>query len=141
MKPFVGYNMATYWGHWLEMGKKLGDKAPKIFHVNWFRKDEDGHFIWPGFGENLRALLWALDRCEGKAEAVETPLGYVPAPGSLDLEGLEITDSELEKITTVDKETWKKELSGLKEWYAKFDHMPDELVAALAKLELDLDLD
>ena len=140
MLPFCGYHMAEYFQHWIDMGSKMTN-PPKIFNVNWFRKDEDGHFIWPGFGENLRALLWALDRCEGKAEAVETPLGYVPAPGSLDLEGLEITDSELEKITTVDKETWKKELSGLKEWYAKFDHMPDELVAALAKLELDLDLD
>lgn len=140
MLPFCGYHMADYFQHWIAMGSKMTN-PPKIFNVNWFRKDEDGHFIWPGFGENLRALLWALDRCEGKAEAVETPLGYVPAPGSLDLEGLEITDSELEKITTVDKETWKKELSGLKEWYAKFDHMPDELVAALAKLELDLDLD
>ena len=140
MLPFCGYHMADYFQHWIDMGSKMTN-PPKIFNVNWFRKDEDGHFIWPGFGENLRALLWALDRCEGKAEAVETPLGYVPAPGSLDLEGLEITDSELEKITTVDKETWKKELSGLKEWYAKFDHMPDELVAALAKLELDLDLD
>ena len=140
MLPFCGYHMADYFQHWIDMSSKMTN-PPKIFNVNWFRKDEDGHFIWPGFGENLRALLWALDRCEGKAEAVETPLGYVPAPGSLDLEGLEITDSELEKITTVDKETWKKELSGLKEWYAKFDHMPDELVAALAKLELDLDLD
>ena len=140
MLPFCGYHMADYFQHWIDMGSKMTN-PPKIFNVNWFRKDEDGHFIWPGFGENLRALLWALDRCEGKAEAVETPLGYVPAPGSLDLEGLEIADSELEKITTVDKETWKKELSGLKEWYAKFDHMPDELVAALAKLELDLDLD
>ena len=140
MLPFCGYHMADYFQHWIDMGSKMTN-PPKIFNVNWFRKDEDGHFIWPGFGENLRALLWALDRCEGKAEAVETPLGYVPAPGSLDLEGLEITDSELEKITTVDKETWKKEISGLKEWYAKFDHMPDELVAALAKLELDLDLD
>ena len=140
MLPFCGYHMADYFQHWIDMGSKMTN-PPKIFNVNWFRKDEDGHFLWPGFGENLRALLWALDRCEGKAEAVETPLGYVPAPGSLDLEGLEITDSELEKITTVDKETWKKELSGLKEWYAKFDHMPDELVAALAKLELDLDLD
>ena len=140
MLPFCGYHMADYFQHWIDMGSKMTN-PPKIFNVNWFRKDEDGHFIWPGFGENLRALLWALDRCEGKAEAVETPLGYVPAPGSLDLEGLEITDSELEKISTVDKETWKKELSGLKEWYAKFDHMPDELVAALAKLELDLDLD
>ena len=127
MLPFCGYHMADYFQHWIDMGSKMTN-PPKIFNVNWFRKDEDGHFIWPGFGENLRALLWALDRCEGKAEAVETPLGYVPAPGSLDLEGLEITDSELEKITTVDKETWKKELSGLKEWYAKFDHMPLSLI-------------
>ena len=85
MKPFVGYNMATYWGHWLEMGKKLGDKAPKIFHVNWFRKDDEGHFMWPGFGDNMRVLLWILNRCAGKVDAVESEIGYLPKPEDIDL--------------------------------------------------------
>ncbi len=138
MLPFCGYHMGDYFQHWIDMGKKMSN-PPKIFNVNWFRRDAEGRFIWPGFGENLRALLWALDRCEGKAEAVETPLGYVPAAGSLDLTGLDITDEEMQEITTVDKEVWRKELDGLKEWYAKFDHMPDELIASLAKLELALD--
>ena len=138
MLPFCGYHMGDYFQHWIDMGKKMSN-PPKIFNVNWFRRDAKGRFIWPGFGENLRALLWALDRCEGKAEAVETPLGYVPAAGSLDLTGLDISADDMKEITTVDKEVWRKELDGLKEWYAKFDHMPDELIASLAKLDLALD--
>ena len=138
MLPFCGYHMGDYFQHWIDMGKKMSN-PPKIFNVNWFRRDAEGRFIWPGFGENLRALLWALDRCEGKAEAVETPLGYVPAAGSLDLTGLDISADDMKEITTVDKEVWRKELDGLKEWYAKFDHMPDELIASLAKLDLALD--
>ena len=138
MLPFCGYHMGDYFQHWIDMGSKMSN-PPKIFNVNWFRKDEEGRFIWPGFGDNLRALLWALGRCEDSAEAVKTPLGYVPAPGSIDLDGLDITDEQMKEITSVDKEVWKKELEGLKEWYAKFDHMPDELIASLAKLELELD--
>ena len=95
MKPFVGYNMATYWGHWLEMGKKLGDKAPKIFHVNWFRKDDEGHFMWPGFGDNMRVLLWILNRCAGKVDAVESEIGYLPKPEDIDLTGLEDENVEM----------------------------------------------
>ena len=87
MRPFCGYNMGDYFGHWLEMGKKLGDKAPKIFHVNWFRTDDNGHFIWPGFGDNMRVLMWMLDRCEGKVDAVETPIGYVPKAEDINIEG------------------------------------------------------
>lgn len=137
MLPFCGYHMGDYFQHWIDMGSKMSN-PPKIFNVNWFRKDEEGRFIWPGFGDNLRALLWALGRCKDSAEAVKTPLGYVPAPGSIDLDGLDITDEQMKEITSVDKEVWKKELEGLKEWYAKFDHMPDELIASLAKLELEL---
>ncbi|MCI8348760.1 MAG: phosphoenolpyruvate carboxykinase (GTP) [Firmicutes bacterium] len=138
MLPFCGYHMGDYFQHWIDMGKKMTN-PPKIFNVNWFRRDSEGNFIWPGFGDNLRALLWALDRCEDKAEAVKTPIGYVPTKDSLDVEDIDITDQQLEEILTVDNKIWKNELNGIKEWYAKFDHMPDELIAALAKLELDLD--
>ena len=137
MLPFCGYHMADYFQHWIDMGKKMTN-PPKIFNVNWFRTDDEGNFIWPGFGDNLRALLWALDRCEGKADAVETPLGYLPTKEALDLTGLNLTDEQLAEILTVDHETWKQELEGIKTWYAKFDHMPEELTAALARLENDL---
>lgn len=137
MLPFCGYHMGDYFQHWLDMGTKLTN-PPKIFNVNWFRTDEEGNFIWPGFGDNLRALLWALDRCEDKVSASETPLGFVPRPEDLDLTGISLSDEELSELLTVDKETWKKELEGIKDWYAKFDHLPKELTDALAKLEEDL---
>ena len=137
MLPFCGYHMGDYFQHWLDMGTKLTN-PPKIFNVNWFRTDEVGNFIWPGFGDNLRALLWALDRCEDKVSASETPLGFVPRPEDLDLTGIDISEEALNELLTVDKETWKKELEGIKDWYAKFDHLPKELTDALAKLEEDL---
>ena len=137
MLPFCGYNMSHYFQHWIDMGKKMTN-PPKIFNVNWFRKDDEGHFIWPGFGDNLRALLWALDRCDGKADAVETPLGYVPTKDSLDLEGLDLTDQQLDELLTVDRETWKKELEGIKEWYAKLGRLPKELTDSLERLENEL---
>jgi len=137
MLPFCGYHMADYFQHWIDMGKKMTN-PPKIFNVNWFRTDDEGNFIWPGFGENLRALLWALDRCEGKADAVETPLGYLPTKDALDLTGLDLTDAQLAELLTLDHETWKQELEGIKTWYAKFDHMPQELTDALARLEREL---
>ena len=137
MLPFCGYHMADYFQHWIDMGKKMAN-PPKIFNVNWFRTDDEGNFIWPGFGDNLRALLWALDRCEGKADAVETPLGYLPTKEALDLTGLDLTDEQLTELLTVDHETWKQELEGIKTWYAKFDHMQEELTDALARLEREL---
>ena len=137
MLPFCGYHMGDYFQHWLDMGKKMSN-PPKIFNVNWFRTDDEGNFIWPGFGDNLRALLWALDRCEDKVGASETPLGFVPRPEDLDLTGIDISKEALDELLTVDKETWKKELEGIKGWYAKFDHLPKELTDALAKLEEDL---
>ena len=104
MLPFCGYNMGDYWAHWLEMGEKLGDKAPKIFNVNWFRTDDEGHFIWPGFGDNMRVLNWIIDRCEGRAEAVETPIGYEPKPEDIDVEGLgDVTTDTVKDLLTVDK--------------------------------------
>ncbi|MBP3941129.1 MAG: phosphoenolpyruvate carboxykinase (GTP), partial [Christensenellaceae bacterium] len=89
MLPFCGYNMGDYWQHWVDMGVKLGENAPKIFNVNWFRTDDEGHFIWPGFGDNMRVLMWALERCEGRGDAVETAIGYLPTPDAIDLEGIE----------------------------------------------------
>ena len=89
MKPFIGYNVGDYWNHWLEMGEKLGDKAPKIFNVNWFKQDEEGNFIWPGFGDNMRVLDWIIKRCEGEIDAEETAIGYLPKKGDIDVSGIE----------------------------------------------------
>ena len=143
MKPFVGYNMADYWGHWLEMGKKLGDKAPKIFHVNWFRKDADGHFMWPGFGDNMRVLLWILDRCEGKVGADETAIGYVPKPEDIDVTGLEDENLDLKEILTIDKAEWMKDVedpnTGIEQYFAQFgDRLPDEIKHQLEVLKNNL---
>lgn len=129
MLPFCGYHMGDYFGHWIEMGKKLGDKAPKIFNVNWFRTDDEGHFIWPGFGDNMRVLMWILDRCEGKADAVETAIGYEPKPEDINLEGLDIDTDAVKNLLDVDKELWRQDLAGVEEFYAKFEgHIPEELV-------------
>ena len=136
MLPFCGYHMADYWAHWLEMGKKLGDKAPKIFNVNWFRLDDEGHFIWPGFGDNLRVLEWIIARCEGKADAAETPIGYVPKPEDINLEGLDLDIDTLRSILEVDKDLWKTEADGIGEFYQKFgDKLPEELKNQLAGLK------
>ena len=141
MLPFCGYHMADYWAHWLEMGQKLGDKAPKIFNVNWFRTDDEGHFIWPGFGDNMRVLNWIVDRCEGKADAVETPIGYEPKPEDIDVEGLsDVTLDTVKGLLNVDRALWKEEVAGIKEFYAKFgDKLPKELVKQLEILEANLE--
>ncbi|MFQ9512289.1 MAG: phosphoenolpyruvate carboxykinase (GTP) [Clostridia bacterium] len=139
MKPFVGYNMATYWGHWLEMGKKLGDKAPKIFHVNWFRKDDEGHFMWPGFGDNMRVLLWILNRCAGKVDAVESEIGYLPKPEDIDLTGLEDENVDIEGLLTIDKKVWLEDVANIEEYFAQFgDKLPKEMADELAKLKANL---
>ncbi|MDD2955863.1 MAG: phosphoenolpyruvate carboxykinase (GTP) [Oscillospiraceae bacterium] len=140
MLPFCGYHMGDYFGHWLEMGKKLGDKAPKIFNVNWFRTDDEGHFIWPGFGDNMRVLMWILDRCEGKAEAVETPIGYEPKAEDINVEGLSIDVDTIKGLLDVDKALWKEDAKGIREFYGKFgDRLPKELANELSKLEKNLD--
>ena len=137
MLPFCGYNMGDYFKHWIEMGEMLGDKAPKIFNVNWFRVDEDGHFIWPGFGDNLRVLEWILKRCDNEADAVETAIGYVPKPEDINLEGLKDFDEEkLASILKVDNAKWAKEAAGVEEFYKKFgDKLPQELRDELNGLE------
>ena len=140
MLPFCGYHMGDYFRHWLDMGKKLGDKAPKIFNVNWFRLDDEGHFIWPGFGDNMRVLNWIIDRCEGKVDADETPIGYVPKAEDIDLTDLDFDIETLKSILEVDKETWKKEAAEIEEHYKKFgDRLPKELVNQLNNLKANLE--
>jgi phosphoenolpyruvate carboxykinase (GTP) len=136
MLPFCGYNMGDYFGHWLEMGKKIKN-LPKIFNVNWFRTDEAGNFIWPGFGDNMRVLLWILDRCEDKASAVQTPIGYVPDPKDINIDGLDgVTEATVKDLLTVDADVWKQEAAGIHEFYAMIgDTVPKELHAELSKLE------
>ena len=140
MLPFCGYHMADYWAHWIEMGEKLGDKAPKIFNLNWFRTDDEGHFVWPGFGDNLRVLEWIIKRCEGKADANETAIGYVPNAEDINLEGLDnFSIDTLKSILEVDKSLWANELDGIKQFYSKFgDKLPAELTAELNTLENNL---
>lgn len=136
MLPFCGYHMGDYFAHWLEMGEKLGDKAPKIFNVNWFRTDDEGHFIWPGFGDNMRVLMWILDRCEGKVDAVETPIGYEPKPEDINIEGLDIDLDTIKGLLNVDIDLWKEEAKGIEEFYAKFgDKLPAELKNQLENLK------
>ncbi len=139
MIPFCGYNMAYYWQHWIDMGEKLGDKAPKIFHVNWFRTDDEGNFVWPGFGDNLRVLDWIIKRCEGKVGAKETAIGYVPEVDDINLDGLDFTKEDLAGVLNVDTDLWKAEIPGIKEFYAKFgDKLPEKLQAELDTLEAKL---
>ena len=145
MKPFIGYNVGDYWNHWLEMGEKLGDKAPKIFNVNWFRQDENGNFMWPGFGDNMRVLDWIIDRCEGKVDAVETPIGFVPKPEDINIEGLEdeVSLDTVKHLVDVDKDLWKKEIKEMRRYYdddikAKGGNIPQALYDELDKIEARL---
>ena len=139
MLPFCGYNMGDYFGHWLKIGEKAGAKLPGIYFVNWFRKDRNGKFVWPGFGENSRVLKWIVERLDGKAAAVETPIGRLPAKGSLDVSGLNITDEQLDLLTTVDVDVWKEEASLVPAHYAIFgDHLPKALWRELEALNVRL---
>ncbi len=139
MLPFCGYHMGDYFKHWLEMGEKLGDKAPKMFNVNWFRTDDEGNFIWPGFGDNMRVLNWIIDRCEGEADATETAIGYVPKPEDIDLTDLDMDIEVLKSILAVDKDIWTKEAEEIEEHYKKFgDRLPNELREQLANLKANL---
>ncbi|HIU35844.1 MAG TPA: phosphoenolpyruvate carboxykinase (GTP) [Candidatus Fimenecus excrementigallinarum] len=142
MLPFCGYNMGDYWKHWIEIGKTLDpDKAPKIFNVNWFRKDDEGNFLWPGFGDNLRVLEWILKRCDGEVDAKETAIGYVPFAKDINIEGLEgeVSLESLEGILDVDKSLWETEAEGIGEFYQKFgDKLPAELADELETLKANL---
>ena len=128
MRPFVGYNMADYFAHWIEMGDKIANK-PRIFNVNWFRTDDEGNFIWPGFGDNLRVLEWILRRCKGEVEARDVAIGYIPYAKDINVEGLDIDEAVIENLLSVDKDTWLEEVKGIKEFYAQFgDRLPKELL-------------
>ena len=138
MLPFCGYNMGDYFGHWLKVGQNAPDqsKLPKIFFVNWFRKDENGKFVWPGFGENSRVLKWIFQRIDNKVEAVDTEIGRLPAKSSLDVSGLGMTDSQLDLLLTVDKDIWRDEASKIPPFFEKFgDHTPKALWKQHADLE------
>lgn len=135
MLPFCGYHMGDYFQHWIDMGKKI-KVQPKIFNVNWFRTDSEGHFIWPGFGDNMRVLDWILKRCEETVDADETAIGYVPKPEDINLDGCGVDKETLKGLLNVDTETWKKEAEGIKEFYKKFgDKLPKELNDELEALE------
>ena len=145
MKPFIGYNVGDYWNHWLEMGEKLGDKAPKIFNVNWFKQDEDGNFIWPGFGDNMRVLDWIIKRCDGEIDAEETAIGYLPKKGDIDVTGIEdeVTPEIMDKLLAVDKELWTKEIAEMRRYYKediadKGGKVPEALEKQLDALEARL---
>ena len=143
MLPFCGYDMGDYWQHWIDIGETLdADKAPKIFNVNWFRKDEDGNFMWPGFGDNLRVLEWIIKRCENEVDAEETAIGYLPKAEDINIEGLEgeVSIDSLKKILDVDKALWKEEAKGIEEFYGKFGKtLPEELAKELDTLKANLD--
>jgi phosphoenolpyruvate carboxykinase (GTP) len=140
MLPFCGYNMGDYFAHWLEMGESTdASKLPKIFYVNWFRKDAEGGWLWPGFGENSRVLKWIVDRVSGKGEAVETPIGYVPAPGAVDISELDVTDAQMEELLHVDTEEWLNEIALIREHYERFgEKLPKALSDELDALEARL---
>jgi len=141
MLPFIGYHAGDYFGHWIEMGKGVSDTAllPKIFYVNWFRRGEDGRFLWPGFGDNSRVLKWVVERLEGRAGAVETPIGLVPTPESLDVSGLDLSAEDLAAVLRVDPEEWRAEIPAVTEWFTKFgDKLPGVLWAELDALKARL---
>ena len=140
MLPFCGYNMADYWDHWLNIGKKEGAKLPKIFYVNWFRKNEAGKFMWPGFGENSRVLKWVFERCNGSADAIDTPIGKMPTLDGIDFNGLEMNEADKASLLRVDVEGWLQELPGIEEYYDSFgNHLPEELRQQIKALKKRLE--
>jgi len=129
MLPFIGYHAGDYFQHWIEVGKAHdASRLPRIFYVNWFRRDAEGGFLWPGFGENSRVLKWVVERIEGTASAVETPIGHVPTPDSLDIDGLDMSEDDLRRVLEVDVDEWRAELPLISEW---FETMGDKLPTVL----------
>jgi phosphoenolpyruvate carboxykinase (GTP) len=139
MLPFCGYNMADYFAHWLEIGRRDGAKLPKIFTVNWFRKDAEGEFLWPGYGENSRVLAWVFGRCDNDVQARETPIGLIPAAADLNLSGLALAPSALEKVLEVDPSAVRAELPQISEYLTRFgERLPPELITQLTRIERQL---
>ena len=135
MIPFCGYNMGDYFGHWLSMGDRLGSKAPKVFYVNWFRKSDEGKWLWPGYGENSRVLAWMCERVDGGVGAVETPIGLLPETGGLDLAGLSIPSQNMRELLAVDTGAWKAELPDLEHHFSQFGaRLPERLSRQLQNL-------
>jgi phosphoenolpyruvate carboxykinase (GTP) len=138
MLPFCGYNMADYFAHWLDIGATAPDQEllPKIFYVNWFRKNADGKWLWPGYGDNSRVLEWVFNRVVGKADAIETPIGSVPGTGAIDIEGLDVTEADMAELLRVDTAEWKAEVPSIRELYAEFgDRLPAKLAEEVDALE------
>jgi phosphoenolpyruvate carboxykinase (GTP) len=136
MLPFCGYNMADYWAHWLSLADRMDEtKLPRVFYVNWFRKSADGRFLWPGFGDNSRVLEWVLERCAGRGEVVETPIGYLPAMGTIDVEGLDIPEEDMIELLRVDRDEWRAELPPIAEYFAQFgDRLPPAITGQIEAL-------
>jgi len=140
MRPFCGYHFGDYFAHWLGFQEK-SDNLPKIFHVNWFRQNTDGDFIWPGFGDNVRVLRWVLDRCQGKGEAVRTPIGYLPTPGSIDIEGLDLEKGAMDELISFDRDLWQTEMDDIKMFLAEYrDRLPPELRAEAERIKRELQI-
>ena len=141
MRPFIGYHVADYWQHWIDMGKSVAN-LPKIFHVNWFRTDDEGHFLWPGFGDNMRVVEWIIKRCRGEVEAVETPIGFMPKPEDISLEGIEneVSEDTLKNLLSVDVEVWKKEAADIEAFFEQVGEgkLPKELAENLEILKKNL---
>jgi phosphoenolpyruvate carboxykinase (GTP) len=136
MLPFIGYNVSDYLQHWLDIGtKSTEDKLPKLFYVNWFRKDENGKWLWPGFGENSRVLKWVVERVSGEGKAVKTPIGYMPTADAIDTNGLDVSEADMAELLKVNKDEWLKEVASIKEHYAKYGKIPAELNSQLDALE------
>ena len=140
MLPFIGYHVGDYLNHWLEMGQRTdASLLPKIFYVNWFRKNQEGQFLWPGFGENSRVLKWIFERCDGKGKAVVSPIGYLPAPGALDLSRLEIKEEQMKELFAINTKEWLLEMDGLKKYYDTIgSKLPEALRVELSMLETRL---
>ncbi|MGH8165877.1 MAG: phosphoenolpyruvate carboxykinase domain-containing protein, partial [Woeseiaceae bacterium] len=127
MKPFCGYNFADYWAHWLSFADK-SDRLPKIFHVNWFRQDASGRFLWPGFGDNLRVLRWIIERCENRVDARETPVGFLPHAGDIDVRGLDVNEQTMQALLSVNVDQWKREMDSIGKYLAGFgERLPPDL--------------
>jgi phosphoenolpyruvate carboxykinase (GTP) len=136
MLPFCGYHMGDYFAHWLRIGEREGATLPKIFMVNWFRKDEDGSFLWPGYGENSRVLAWVFRRCDDEADALETPIGWLPTADALETDGLDLSPEALAELLRFDPDAWRAQLPQLREHLARFgDRLPEALRSQLARLE------